>query len=348
MATAWQKFLLEQGARLDPHEQIEVGDARETIQALADHDTLASLDHYGVIHVQGDDAKSFIQAQFSNDINLLDDAHAQFSAYCNPKGRMLAQFLVIPYRGSFLLLSAREILPKTLARLRMFVLRSAVTLDDVTEQMVCLGLVGHTLSKTLSDSLPALPKDDFELTQHEQNLFIKIPGPIARYLLITELASAQDLWKAWSDRLRASGASVWHWSDIQAGLPSIWSQTVEEFVPQMMNLELIGGVSFKKGCYPGQEIVARMHYLGKPKRRMFRLHSQRDEPAQPGEDIYLANGDGQSAGKVVLAEPAVGGGSDLLAVLQLAHVSGADLRLGQSGGDALQIQSLPYAIESEN
>ena len=186
------------------------------------------------------------------------------------------------------------------------------------------------------------------LTPHEQNLFIKLPGPIPRYLVIAELAQAKALWHQLSAQISTSGASVWHWSDIQAGLPSIWSPTVEEFVPQMMNLELIGGVSFKKGCYPGQEIVARMHYLGKPKRRMFRLHSQANQPAAPGADIYLADGDGQSAGKVVMAEPSVGDGCDLLAVLQLIHANGADLRLGDRQGEALQMQSLPYALETEN
>ena len=347
MATAWQQFLLELGAQLDDRAQIQFGPARDAIQQLVDHPTLASLDHYGVIHVQGTDAKTFIQAQFSNDINLLDDRHVQFSAYCNPKGRMLAQFLVIPQQDGYFLLLAREILDKTLARLRMFVLRSAVTLDDVTEQWVCLGLIGHNLSSMLPAGDAHLPRDDFALTQHEHNLYIKIPGPIPRYLVIAPLAAAKSFWTQLSERLSTSGASVWHWSDIQAGLPSVWSQTVEEFVPQMMNLELIGGLSFKKGCYPGQEIVARMHYLGKPKRRMFRLHSKAEQPAAPGEDIFLADGDGQSAGKVVIAEPAVGGGSDLLAVIQLIHVKGADLRLNRQG-EALQIQSLPYAIEVEN
>jgi hypothetical protein len=348
MATTWQNFLLDQGGRLDDREQIQFGDVRDAIQRLTVQDTLASLDHFGVIHVQGDDAKAFIQAQFSNDINLLDTQHVQFSAYCNPKGRMLAQFLVVPYRDGFLLLLTREILAKTLARLRMFVLRSAVTLDDATERSVCLGLIGNTLSKTLPDSGAHLPQDEFMLSEHEQHLYIKMPGPVPRYLVIAELDEAKALWKQLTPRLSTSGASVWHWSDIQAGLPSIWSQTVEEFVPQMMNLELIGGVSFKKGCYPGQEIVARMHYLGKPKRRMFHLHTPVDEPIQPGEDIYLADGDGQSAGKVVIAEPSVGGGSDLLAVLQLVHVNSADLRLGNMQGDALQFQSLPYALEAEN
>ena len=282
MATAWQNFLLEQGAQLDEREQIQFGNARDAIQRLTEHNTLASLDHFGVIHAHGDDAKAFIQAQFSNDVNLLDAQHVQFSAYCNPKGRMLAQFLVIPYRGSFLLLLAREILDKTLARLRMFILRSAVTLDDVTEKWVCLGLIGNSLSEVLPEGGTHLPQDNFMLTQHEQNLFIKLPGPIPRYLVIAELAQAKALWHQLSAQISTSGASVWHWSDIQAGLPSIWSPTVEEFVPQMMNLELIGGVSFKKGCYPGQEIVARMHYLGKPKRRMFRLHSQANQPAAPG------------------------------------------------------------------
>ena len=346
MPTTWQHFLSEHGGQLDEHQQIQFGEVREAICRLANHNTLASLDHYGVIYASGDDARSFIQAQFSNDVNLLDEQHVQFSAYCNPKGRMLAQFLVIPYREGFLLLLAREILDKTLARLRMFILRSVVTLEDMTDQLVCLGLLGSTLVNTLPAKWSALPHDDYTSISIEQSLFIKIPGPIPRYLVIGELATATAIWQELATNFKISGPGVWHWSDIQAGLPSIWSQTVEEFVPQMVNLELIGGVSFKKGCYPGQEIVARMHYLGKPKRRMFRLHAHTDRPPEPGEDIYLATGDGQSAGKVVIAQPATTGGTDLLAVLQLSHIKDSDLRLANTAGAALQVEQLPYPIES--
>ena len=347
MPTTWQNFLLEHGGKLDEHQQVQFGDARESIAALATHSTLATLDHYGIIRVSGTDAKSFIQAQLSNDVNLLDDHHGQFSAYCNPKGRMLAQFLVIPYQSGFLLLLSHEILAKTLARLRMFVLRSAVTVEDRTDLMACLGLIGNAVATDLATKYPDLPQEDYATTQHEQNLFIKIPAPIPRYLVIAELDSARQLWTGLAGFKHAS-ASVWLWTDIQAGLPSIWASTVEEFVPQMMNLELIGGVSFKKGCYPGQEIVARMHYLGKAKRRMFHLHADTDSLPPPGQDIYLAHGDGQSAGKVVIAQPAASSGVDLLAVLQLSHIKDSDLRLGESSGPTLQLQTLPYAIESEN
>lgn len=348
MPTTWQNFLLEHGGQLDVRNQIQFGDVRQSIAALSEHNTLASLDHYGLVYVSGADAKSFIQAQFSNDIELINDQHVQFSAYCNPKGRMLAQFLVIPYQQGYLLLVAREILDKTLARLRMFVLRSAVTLEDITEQRVCLGLLGHSMENDLASISPDLPHEDYACVSYEQKLFIKLPSPISRYLLVAELTVAKQLWTDALPDFKRSSANVWHWADIQAGLPSIWANTVEEFVPQMMNLELIGGVSFKKGCYPGQEIVARMHYLGKAKRRMFRLHTELDSVPQAGTDIYLAQGNGQSAGKVVIAEPAATSGVDLLAVLQLSHIKDSDLRLGDVAGSPLHMQTLPYAIESEN
>jgi hypothetical protein len=142
-------------------------------------------------------------------------------------------------------------------------------------------------------------------------------------------------------------AHSWHWLDIQSGLPTVLKETVEEFVPQMLNLELIGGVNFKKGCYPGQEIVARMHYLGKPKRRMYKLHTNSEDLPVPGENLYLREGDGQSVGKVVLAEPSVDQGTDLLAVLRVNHAGSDALSLGSADGPLVEFKELPYNLESE-
>jgi folate-binding protein YgfZ len=343
MQTLWQQFLLTQSARTDEHGLLTFANSSDALSRLETAAVLCSLDHLGCIRATGADVQTFLQGQLSNDITLLQNAQVQLSAYCNPKGRMLAQLLIVPDTEDYLLLLPRAILEPTLKRLRMFVLRSQVSLSDVSDEMVCLGLAGTGMPAQLQEALK-LPASDYALTRTDTALACKLPAPQPRYLLLTQLAQARSLWQQYVPPLLATDRHLWHWLDIQAGLPSIWPETVEEFVPQMVNLELINGVNFKKGCYPGQEIVARMHYLGKPKRRMYHLVLTQAGSPPPGTDIYVAGGDGQSAGKIVIAEtgPAT---TECLAVIQNDKVE-AELRLGTQDGPRLTMARLPYSLES--
>lgn len=344
MQNEWQTFLSQNGGKIGAQGMMYFSaNKREDMAQLDTGCLLIPLDCFGVIHVTGEDAQTFLQGQFTNDITLLDASSAQISAYCNPKGRMLAQMLIIPNGSDYYLILPVAILEKTLARLRMFVLRSQVTLTDVSSEMVCLGIAGTQLDS----SHLVLPETDYGLTNSDQILTTRIPASPRRYLLLMSSEKAQSFWQSMTQQCRPVSAHVWQWLDIQAGLPNVLAETVEEFVPQMVNLELIGGVSFKKGCYTGQEIVARMHYLGKPKRRMFRLHTETEDVPPPGEDLYLHGGDGQSAGKVVMAQPSPVKGTDLLAVIRLNHANSDSLRLGAEDGPHLEFLSLPYSPESE-
>ena len=342
MQTQWQQYLLEQGAQLNSQGQVKFSNTTEAITRLEANGIICSLDFLGCIRATGEDAQTFLQGQFSNDITLLQNENVQISAYCNPKGRMLAQFLIIPDHSDYLLLLPHSILEPTLKRLRMFVMRSKVTLTNASEEFICLGLAGNAITAQAQDTLK-LPANEYQLTRTDTTLVCKLPAPQPRYLLVTNLEQAKSHWQRWSLKLLATDQHIWHWLDIQAGLPNIWPQTVEEFVPQMLNLELINGVSFKKGCYTGQEIVARMHYLGKAKRRMRHLALDQAEPPRPGTDVYVAGGDGQSAGKIVLAE-ASQQGSECLAVIQNDKV-GLELRLGTVDGPRLAMAKLPYSLE---
>jgi len=344
MTNEWQTFLSQHGGNVDEIGQIIFSDSRRDDTAKLDSGChIASLDHLGVIHVTGGDAQAFLQAQLSNDINLIDQSASQISAYCNPKGRMLAQFLIIPAGNEYYLLFAKALMEKTLMRLRMFVLRSQVTLTDVSNEIVCTGVIGTQLDEL---NMP-LPGSDYGMTTSEQMFITKIPSTPSRFLVLSSLDKAKEFWKQLTTaNCNAVSSHAWSWLDIQAGLPNIQAETVEEFVPQMLNLELIGGVNFKKGCYPGQEIVARMHYLGKPKRRMFKLHTENEDVPKPGEDLYLHGGDGQSAGKVVMAQPSATKGTDLLAVIRLNHANSNELRLRSADGAQLSFGSLPYSLEA--
>lgn len=344
MNTPWHDFLSQHGASLNDARQISFGhDARTEINSIVDELAVISLDQLGIIHVSGEDAQDFLQSQFSNDIALLNSTTSQLSAYCNPKGRILAQFLVIQANDSYLLILPLNIIDKTMQRLTMFVMRSKVELANVTNELICFGLAGNQPENTEF----ALPENDYQLATRQSVLTIKLPAPLNRYLIIAPIENAMSIWTSLKDSHTPRSHHVWQWLEIQAGIPSIVKETMEEFVPQMVNLELIGAVNFKKGCYPGQEIVARMHYLGKAKRRMFKLHSKEATPPPPGTDLYLNGGDGQSAGKIVSAEPANDSGIDLLAVIRLNHQNSDQLRLGSADGPALEFTAQPYSLDPE-
>jgi len=345
MQSTWQDFLLKLGAELDNANRLFFNhDARSEINAANKSSQIASLDHLGVILVSGDDAQSFLQSQLSNDIKLIDSSSCQISAYCNPKGRILAQFLIIPKGADYYLIFPRSIMEATLKRLSMFVMRAQVVLQDVSNEFICLGLIGDADINDANLKLPAAP---YQVNGMDSILIAKLPAPITRHLILAPIQQAQSLWSSLQKHHSASGHHVWQWLDIQAGIPSIGVELSEEFVPQMVNLELIDAVNFKKGCYPGQEIVARMHYLGKPKRRMFKLYSQHDIPPTPGTDIYLKGGDGQSAGKIVLAEPAQSKGIDMLAVIRLSYQNTELLQLSSDDGIKLEFTDQPYPLEPE-
>lgn len=348
MQNEWQKFLESQGAHFDENAISRFTEnAREDIQNLASNNQLASLDHLGALSVSGEDAQAFLQAQLSNDINQTHEnekpTRAQISAYCNPKGRILAQFLIVPTAAGYYLIAAKDLLQKTLMRLRMFVLRSKVSIEDVSNEIVLMGFMGPKLQQSGVD----LPTGDYTLQPHESGFIVSLPSSgIARYMLICPLAEAPAVWVKLAEHASPASADTWQWLDIQAGQPSVVAATHEEFVPQMLNLELINGVNFKKGCYPGQEIVARMHYLGKPKRRMFRLSADVDEPVPAGTHLYLHNGDGQSAGIVVNSQPSPAKGIDLLAVIRLNHAGSDQLRLQAQDGASVAFKDLPYPLET--
>ncbi len=344
MNTPWQEFQIQQGAKLDDSNQLSFGhDTRTEINSIQTGPVQVTLDHLGVIQVSGEDAQTFLQSQFSNDITLINKTTSQISAYCNPKGRILAQFLVMATNESYLLILPLDIIEKTLQRLRMFVMRSQVVLTDVSNELISFGLIGEQSNSQELD----IPIENYQVTESGNTLTVKLPAPISRYLVISPIEQAKTQWESNKHTHTACSHHVWLWLDIQAGIPNIVKDTMEEFVPQMVNLELIEAVNFKKGCYPGQEIVARMHYLGKPKRRMFKLYSHDTNPPAPGTDLYLNGGDGQSAGKIVLAEPSKTDGIDMLAVIRLSHENSDQLRLGSAEGPVIEFTEQPYPLDPD-
>lgn len=273
-------------------------------------------DDPGLIRVRGPDARSFLQSQLSNDVAQVSATQSQLSGYCGPKGRLLAVFSVLQLesRDSFGLELPVELLPATLKRLRMFVLRSKLVLDDASAEWPALALAGPGAADALQRLDLSVPGESLTTATGDDVLIVRRPGIWPRYLLRAAPARLAAIEQALA-ALPPLSDDHWRLAELLAGVPVVRAATVEHFVPQTVDLDLAGGISFSKGCYPGQEIVARVHYLGRLKQR---LHLARcDHPAAAGQSVRLDLADGPTVGEVMDAAPLPDGGYLLSLSLQL-------------------------------
>jgi folate-binding protein YgfZ len=296
------------------------------------------LHGFGALSVSGDDARAFLHAQLTNDIANLPEDRARLAGWCSAKGRLLATFLVVPRPAGYLLQLSRDLAPTTAKRLSMFVLRAKVRIADVSDEYFQLGVWGPGAAACLGTLGLQLAKDALALARSGDLAALSMGDE--RFLL---LGPAQDI-EGIEARLalRPVDEGEWDLAEIRAGRPRIVQATQDLFVPQMVNLEDLGGVDFKKGCYPGQEIVARTQYRGQLKRRMVRARAPAGVTLAPGQDLFSDDLRGQASGTVVSAAPA-DGASELLAVVPVASVAeGASIRIAPEGA-ALEILDLPYS-----
>ncbi len=274
---------------------------------------LAKLESYGLLHATGDDARAFLHAQLTNDVANMAPGQARYAGWCSAKGRLLATFLVVPFDAGFLLQLACDLAPAVAKRLSMFVLRSKVKLADVTGEWLQYGIWG--------------PGGGEKLAVSERDGSVAVGIEPDRFLVLAPKSS--------SSRFSPNvSADNWALAEVRAGRPLIAQATQDQFVPQMVNLELAGGVDFRKGCYPGQEVVARAQYRGAVKRRMYRL---RGTALQPGQELFSDDSPGQASGTVVNAA-----GDEALAVLRTFAVEGKAPIRAQAQAAALEILPLPY------
>jgi folate-binding protein YgfZ len=279
--------------------------------------TIARLEQYGLLQVTGDEARAFLHAQLTNDVENLAPGSARYAGWCSAKGRLLATFLVIPAPGGFLLQLARDLVPVVAKRLSMFILRSKVKIADATGQWAQFGVWDKGEGNPLS------------VTESGGAITVRI-GPDRVLSLLPE---------GISDKFKSdTSADEWALAEIHAGRPLIGQATQDQFVPQMVNLELVGGVDFKKGCYPGQEIVARAQYRGEVKRRMVRL---RGAALKAGQEIYSDDAQGQPGGTVGVVVNS--SGDEALAVLQVSAIEAKSPIRAQPQGAALEVLPLPYS-----
>ena len=337
--TPWTAFLLARGASFDATEVASFGDGPGELAAARDAAVVCDLGRLAALAVTGSDAAAFLQGQLTNDVAALAPGSSQLSAWCSPKGRVLANFIVRRIAGEhFELLLPRLLLETVQRRLALFVLRAKVTLRDASEAAVRIGIGGPAAAQCVAQVAATAPTLQ-HWTPIDGGSVSLLPG--SRFIASVEQAKAPSLWQALG-AARAAGFPCWRWLTIRAGVPVILPPTQDQFIPQMLNLDALGGVSFQKGCYTGQEIVARTQYLGRLKERLALAHTA--AAAAPGARLFAPSFGDQPCGTVINAARAPDGGTDLLCVAQLAAIAEGDLRLEARVGAALTLLPLPYAL----
>ncbi len=309
--------------------------------------TIMDLSQFGLIAIHGEEAATFMQNLFCNDIREVDSNTSQLSAICSAKGRVIANFRIFMRGDSYYLQLPMDQVEGVLKRLQMYKMMSNVDILDASDSFVRIGCCGPTIEQELATVSAQLPTQANDVVQQQKITLIRLPGTPSRFELIGEFEEIKKAWQRLNVQAAPVGSYQWQLHDILNGLPNIGQAVSEAFVPQMVNMHKIGALSFTKGCYPGQEIVARSQYLGKLKRQMYLAHTDSDTPARPGDEIFNSRS-GEVAGKVVDCQLSAGQGYDLLAVLRIADAEIGGLVLGSSDGVSIKIGKLPYQESDES
>jgi len=304
-----------------------------------DKNCICNISDVGVVDVTGEDAESFLQAQLTSDIKALDAQHWQRSAYCNPKGRVIAILEIVRKNDGFSVITHADLLAPLVKRLSIYVLRAKVQFNAL-EGVQSIGVSGRNVGTLLQEQWPELASDNLAALWHDEVL-IRCIGSASPRLMFTgpadKISALQQ--QLGVDHVDVSG-DEWERFNIIDGIPSVCSTTSEQFIPQALNLDLIDGVSFNKGCYPGQEIVARVHFLGKTKQRMRLAHVSADTSLAPGDPVYR-EGQEQRAGTIVDAVCNKAGCDALISI----NSNDNEKFYADSSPDALvEWLDLPYAV----
>jgi len=307
-----------------------------------------ALTQYGLLDVEGADASSFLHNLLTNDIDSLPADGARLAGFCSPKGRLLASFLVWRDSRAIRLMLSADIAAAMQKKLSMFVLRAKAKITDALPQTRLVGLTGAAAG-LLSSQFGALPATPYAALHGgldgNHGTLVRLPdvAGVSRYLWAAPLSAFESVQNALSSYPQQDPAA-WDWLAIQAGEPRIAAATQEKFVPQMINFEVVGGVNFKKGCYPGQEIVARSQYLGTIKRRALIAHLDQASDVGAGAEVFHSADPAQPCGTIVNAATAPDGGVDYLIEIKLNALAEGSIHLGSATGPSLRFGAVPYAL----
>ena len=298
---------------------------------------VAPLTHSGLIRAQGEDAAKFLHGQLTNDFSLLGLSEARLAGFCNAKGRLQASFIGFKRSHTdILLLCSPDLLAATCKRLSMFVLRAKVKLADASADFVVYGLAGSAVAEASRD-----------ITDYKTTVWAK--ADVAGISLINLYPAdgvSRALWVAPVGTPAPAGALMtaeqWAWGEVRSGIATVTQPIFEALVPQMLNYESVGGVNFKKGCYPGQEVVARSQFRGTLKRRAYLAHA--DQALKAGDELFAPDDASQPCGLVVQAATAPGRGFDALVSMQISAFEAGGVRAQGATGPLLSLQSAPYPL----
>ena len=336
MDERWKAFLAEAGGVL------HFGNPSREQRAATAGSVIADLSPLGVFTVSGADAEQFLQGQLTSDVRRVDPGHSQLGGYCTPKGRLLALLRIFRRGDAYQAQLPATLLEPTVARLGKYVMRSKVSLAPAGD-LIGIGLSGPHCERELQALTETVPRAVDEIVQASELTVLRIPGIHPRFMIYGPREAAEKAWARLNVHAAPVGAPAWALLDVLAGVPQVFPETVEEFIPQTVNLDLLGGIAFDKGCYTGQEIVARLHYRGTVKRRMYlaRLASGGTAPA-PGTPVTAPEAGDQAVGHVVYAAPDPEGGFLLLASLIQEHAARGGLCVQREDGAELELRDLPY------
>jgi folate-binding protein YgfZ len=299
------------------------------------------LAQFGLIRFSGAEAQAFLHNQLSCDVAALTPGKSTYGSYCTPKGRVLATFLLWRAGEDFFMQLPSPLREPIQIQLSKYILRSKVKATDASSDWTLIGIAGKDASALVQRAVGDVPRGVHDVINTQDAMVIRLPGD--RYEIVAANKSPAVI-ESLSDGAEKADPDYWDWLDIRAGVPVILPATQEAFVPQMVNLDLIGGVSLTKGCYPGQEIVSRMHYRGTLKQRMYLANIAESGRPLPGERLYSPDFGEQACGTVVNAARSPEGGHDVLAVIQIASAEKGDIHWKAADGVPLKFLTLPYAV----
>ncbi len=347
MKPEWFDFLKNAGAEIENNQVISFGNIEQERSMLQTGLVICDLSHHGLISIDGEDAADFLQGQLTNDVREVTTEQSQLSAYCTHKGRMLANFKLFKRDNTYFISLPQNLLETILKRISMFILMAKVSMKDSSNALVKIGVSGPKANEQLNEIITELPIKVNAVTRVNGYSIIKCPGLIPRYEIYGELGDMKTLWENLDVNAAPAGSHAWEKLSIQAGIPTITLETSEAFVPHMTNMQLINGVNFQKGCYSGQEVVARMQYLGKLKRQMFHVTIETAEDVKAGDKLYSEGStSGQGTGQIVNAQLNTNGTVSALAVIDIKDADAGKLQLHNENGPTITLQALPYALEA--
>jgi folate-binding protein YgfZ len=307
---------------------------------------ISILSHYGLLAINGLDAAKFLQGQTTCDVNSIDIETSCPGAYCTPKGRMLTSFLLAQQgKQSYLMRMRHPLVETTNNVLSKYIVFSKAEQHSANDDYIAVGLFGDKAKAAIHNVFGQVPSQRYQCINMDGNIAIQIDTEGLMIECWIKTGDLKKFWPSLSDNMSLQGSKHWELLTIRLGIGEVCAETVDMFIPQMLNYHLTEAISFTKGCYTGQEIVARMQYRGKLKRGMYRIKTA-NKSFLPGTELYLSSNSDQSIGNIVNAINIETIGSEALAVLTHSVINQDNIFIGDDKSP-VEILSLPYTVPIE-